>query len=106
MRLALTHWVGANLVNEFLPKKLVQRDVEPSGNRLDPPMSLILDEMANFGEAWEGLVSIISDGGGVGISAWPVLQSMAHVRNFWGNEAASAIFDSATVKVQLGGASN
>lgn len=35
------------------------------GNRLDPPPSLILDEIANMA-AWRELPTIMSDGGGVG----------------------------------------
>ena len=76
------------------------------GNRLDPPMSLVLDEIANISGAWPGLVQLMADGGGVGISPFAVFQSMAQARNEWGQEQASALFDAATVKVQLGGASN
>lgn len=76
------------------------------GNRLDPPMALVLDEIANITKAWDGLVPLMADGGGVGICVMGVFQSMAQVRNSWGAEAASALFDAATVKVQLGGASN
>lgn len=76
------------------------------GNRLDPPMALVLDEIANITKAWEGLVPLMADGGGVGICVLAVFQSMAQVRNSWGEQAASAIFDAATVKIQLGGASN
>lgn len=76
------------------------------GNRLDPPMSLVLDEIANISGAWPGLVTLMADGGGVGISPFAVFQSMAQCRNEWGEQAASALFDAATVKVQLGGASN
>ncbi|WP_229659442.1 type IV secretory system conjugative DNA transfer family protein [Nesterenkonia alkaliphila] len=75
------------------------------GNRLDPPLALILDEIANITRAWEGLVQLMADGGGVGISAMPVFQSLAQVRDAWGEQAASAIFDAATIKIQLGGAS-
>lgn len=76
------------------------------GNRLDPPMSLVLDEIANISGAWPGLVTLMADGGGVGISPFAVFQSMAQCRNEWGEQAASALFDAATVKMQLGGASN
>lgn len=76
------------------------------GNRLDPPMALVLDEIANITKAWDGLVPLMADGGGVGICVMAVFQSMAQVRNSWGEQAASALFDAATVKIQLGGASN
>ncbi|MGQ7788337.1 type IV secretory system conjugative DNA transfer family protein [Nesterenkonia sp. K-15-9-6] len=76
------------------------------GNRLDPPMSLVLDEIANIAGAWPGLTQLMADGGGVGISPFAVFQSMAQARDAWGAEAATALFDAATVKIQLGGASN
>lgn len=76
------------------------------GNRLDPPLSLILDEIANIAGAWPGLMQIMADGGGVGISSFAVFQSLAQARNEWGEQQASALFDAATVKIQLGGASN
>ena len=75
------------------------------GNRLDPPLSLVLDEIANI-SVWPGLTQLMSDGGGVGISVFAVFQSLAQARNEWGTEQATALFDSATIKAQLGGASN
>lgn len=76
------------------------------GNRLDPPLSLVLDEIANISGAWPGLTQLMADGGGVGISVFAVFQSLAQARNEWGEQQATALFDSATVKIQLGGASN
>src|SRR5699024_5570314 len=75
------------------------------GNRLDPPLSLVLDEIANI-SVWPGLTQLMSAGGGVGISVFAVFQSLAQARNEWGNAQATALFDSATIKAQLGGASN
>lgn len=74
-------------------------------NRLDPPLSLILDEIANLA-VWPGLPQVMADGGGVGISTWVVLQSLAQARAGWGEQEAQAIFDAAIVKIQLGGAGN
>ncbi len=76
------------------------------GNRLDPPLSLVLDEIANITASWPGLVTLMSDGGGIGISSLVVLQSLAQARGGWGAEEAQAVFDSATVKIQLGGSGN
>lgn len=76
------------------------------GNRLDPPLSLVLDEIANISGAWPGLTQLMADGGGVGISPFAVFQSLAQARNEWGEQQAQALFDAATVKLQLGGASN
>lgn len=50
------------------------------GNRLDPPLSLVLDEIANISGAWPGLTQLMADGGGVGISPFAVFQSMAQVK--------------------------
>lgn len=44
------------------------------GNRLDPPLTLILDEIANLAP-WKELPTVMSDGGGVGISTVVILQS-------------------------------
>lgn len=76
------------------------------GNRLDPPMNLILDEIANISDAWPGLVQLMADGGGVGISAWAVFQGMAQARFTWGENEAKALWNAATVKAQLGGDSD
>lgn len=76
------------------------------GNRLDPPMTLVLDEIANIAGSWPGLATLMADGGGVGIVPVPVFQSMAQARNHWGVEAAASIFDASTVKILLGGSAN
>lgn len=74
------------------------------GTRLDPPLSLILDEAANY--PLPSLPSLMSDGGGTGISTVVVLQSLAQARAVWGEHGAAAIWDTAIVKVVLGGGSN
>jgi type IV secretion system protein VirD4 len=74
------------------------------GARLDPPLSLVLDEAANY--PLPSLPSLMSDGGGTGISTVVVLQSLAQARAVWGEHAAAAIWDAAIVKVILGGGSN
>lgn len=73
-------------------------------SRLDPPLSLILDEAANY--PLPSLPSLMSDGGGSGLSTIVVLQSLAQARAVWGEHAASAIWDAAIVKTVLGGGSN
>ncbi|WP_246070038.1 type IV secretory system conjugative DNA transfer family protein [Humibacillus xanthopallidus] len=72
--------------------------------RLDPPLSMVLDEAANY--PLPSLASLMSDGGGSGISTTVVLQSLAQARAVWGEHAASAIWDAAIVKLILGGGSN
>jgi type IV secretion system protein VirD4 len=74
------------------------------GARVDPPLSMILDEAANY--PLPTLTSLMSDGGGTGISTLVVLQSLAQARAVWGEHQASAIWDAATVKLILGGGSN
>jgi type IV secretory pathway TraG/TraD family ATPase VirD4 len=70
--------------------------------RLDPPLLLALDEIGNLAPL-PTLNTLMSDGGGSGITVMPVLQSWAQARNAWGTEKAGAIWDAAIVKVNLGG---
>lgn len=74
------------------------------GARLDPPLSLVLDEAANY--PLPSLGSLMSEGGGSGIPTMVVLQSLAQARDRWTKDTAEAIWDSATLKVVLGGVSN
>lgn len=74
------------------------------GARLDPPLALLLDEAANY--PLPSLPSLMSEGGGSGLTTLAVLQSLAQSRDRWGREAAGAIWDSAIVKVVLGGSAN
>jgi type IV secretion system protein VirD4 len=75
-----------------------------SGGRLDPPLAVILDEAANY--RVPSLASLMSEGGGTGISTTVVLQSLAQARAVWGDHAGAALWDSAIVKLILGGGSN
>jgi type IV secretion system protein VirD4 len=75
-----------------------------AGQRLDPPLALVLDEAANY--PLPSLPALMADGGGSGITTLAVLQSLAQARDRWGREAAGAIWDSAIVKVVLGGSAN
>jgi type IV secretion system protein VirD4 len=74
------------------------------GARLDPPLGLILDEAANY--PLPSLGALMSEGGGTGITTLAVLQSLAQARHYWGREPAQGIWDSAIVKIILGGGSN
>jgi type IV secretion system protein VirD4 len=76
-----------------------------SGGRLDPPLSLILDEIANLAP-WPGLPVALSDGGGIGISTLVVLQSLSQARTGWSIDEAATIWDSAIIKVIFGGGSD
>ena len=75
------------------------------GARLDPPMLLALDEIANLSPL-PSLPTLMAEGGGSGITTMPVLQSLAQARDKWNEHQANAIWDASIVKVILGGASN
>ncbi|HET6870539.1 MAG TPA: TraM recognition domain-containing protein [Solirubrobacteraceae bacterium] len=72
-----------------------------AGARLETPLSLVLDEAANY--PLPSLLPLMSEGGGSGISTMAVVQSLAQARARWGRDAAAAIWDAAIVKVILGG---
>lgn len=75
------------------------------GARLDPPLLLALDEIANLAPL-PSLPTLMAEGGGTGITTMPVLQSLAQARDKWNENQANAIWDASIVKVVLGGASN
>jgi type IV secretory pathway TraG/TraD family ATPase VirD4 len=94
----------ANLVAAFVEDVVesARRQAAASpGARLDPPLAVILDEAANY--PLPSLPSLMSDGGGTGITTFVVLQSLAQARARWGQHEAAAIFDAAIVKLILGG---
>lgn len=72
------------------------------GGRLEPPLALVLDEIANLC-AVPSLPSLMADGGGSGISTLVVIQSLAQARDRWGEQAAAAMWDAATLRLILGG---
>jgi type IV secretion system protein VirD4 len=72
------------------------------GGRLDPPLLLALDELANL-TPLPSLPQLMAEGGGSGITTLAVLQSLAQARDRWGEHAADAIWDAATVKLVFGG---
>lgn len=75
------------------------------GGRLDPPLLLALDEIGNL-TPLPSLPSLMSEGGGTGITTLTVLQSLSQARDRWGEQAANTIWDAAIAKVILGGGSN
>jgi Type IV secretory pathway, VirD4 components len=98
---------AANLVAAFIEDVLdVARRLAAAAptTRLDPPLALLLDEAANY--ALPSLPSLISEGGGSGITTVAVLQSLAQARARWGEHEGAAIWDAASVKVILGGSTN
>lgn len=79
-----------------------RRTAESPNVRLDPPLMLLLDEAANIAPI-PSLPSLLSDGGGSGITTVAVLQSLAQARARWGEPQAETMWDAATIKVVLGG---
>ncbi|MEE6296623.1 type IV secretory system conjugative DNA transfer family protein [Georgenia wangjunii] len=75
------------------------------GGRLDPPLLLALDEIGNLAPL-PSLPSLMSEGGGSGITTLAVLQSLSQARDRWGEQPAGALWDAAIAKVILGGGSN
>lgn len=98
---------SASLVTAFIEdivdagRKLA---AQSPNQRLDPPLALILDEAANY--PLPSLPQLMSEGGGSGITTLAVLQSLAQARDQWGRESAGTIWDSAIVKIVLGGSAN
>ena len=79
-----------------------RRAASTPGGRLDPPLTLLLDEAANIAPI-PSLPNLLSDGGGSGITTVCVLQSLAQARARWGQAGADAMWDASTTKVVLGG---
>ncbi|NUR93964.1 MAG: TraM recognition domain-containing protein [Kribbellaceae bacterium] len=101
--------VGASATSAFIAALLEditetarQLAAANPGGRLEPPLALILDEIANLC-AVPSLPSLMADGGGSGISTVVVIQSLAQARDKWGEQAAAAMWDAATLRLILGG---
>jgi type IV secretory pathway TraG/TraD family ATPase VirD4 len=74
-------------------------------SRLDPPLALVLDEIANM-FSWPALPRIMADGGGIGISTIVVFQALSQAETAWSRSEADTIWSAATAKLLLGGASD
>ncbi|GAA3768611.1 type IV secretory system conjugative DNA transfer family protein [Plantactinospora mayteni] len=75
------------------------------GGRLDPPLLLALDEVANIAPL-QSLPSLVSEGGGRGIVTMWAVQSLAQLRARYGVEQQAAILAATTAKLIFGGMSN
>lgn len=76
----------------------------PEG-RLDPPLSVVLDEIANI-FAWPALPTLMASGSGEGVTVSGIFQSRAQMRSGWGDEGAGTLWEAAGSKVMLGGSGN
>ncbi|MBE8524312.1 type IV secretory system conjugative DNA transfer family protein [Amycolatopsis sp. H6(2020)] len=91
-----------------LVDSIAQRAAElaaTQGGRLDPPLLLALDEIANIAPL-QSLPSLVSEGGGRGIVTMWATQSLAQLRNRYGVEQQAAILAATTAKLIFGGLSN
>jgi type IV secretory pathway TraG/TraD family ATPase VirD4 len=82
-----------------------RRAARATRGRLDPPLALIGDEIANSMPLPE-LPRLMSLAGGSGIFVLVSLQNLAQAEQRWGELGARQIFANATVKIVLGGISD
>lgn len=76
-----------------------------ASGRLDPPVTFVLDEVANVAPIPE-LPALMSDGGGRGLAVWAFAQDYAQLENRYGSEGARTIWSAASIKMLLGGSAN
>jgi type IV secretion system protein VirD4 len=93
--------VVSAFADDYIETAKTIADASPGG-RLDPPLGLFLDEVANIVPLPQ-LPALMSFAGGTGIFVTAVLQSMAQARHRWGREGAAMLWGAATVKLILGG---
>jgi type IV secretory pathway TraG/TraD family ATPase VirD4 len=93
----------AAFVDELIDAAKRLADTMPGG-RLDPPLGLFLDEIANV-VPLPSLPALMSFAGGSGIFITAILQSRAQADARWGKDHAAMLWSAATVKLILGGLS-
>jgi type IV secretion system protein VirD4 len=91
----------ASFVDDLLREATTRAATSPSG-RLDPPLGLFLDEVANVAPLPQ-LPQVMSYAAGSGIFVTAVLQDLAQARARWGHDGADMLWSAATCKVILGG---
>lgn len=97
----------ANFVSAFLEDVLtcvLSLALESPGQRIASPVLCLNDEAANF--SLSSLPTLMSSGGGSGLCVCTVFQSLSQARDRWGVAAADSLWNSATVKIVLGGGSD
>ena len=100
---AMGGWLGA-LLDDIVEVARTRALASP-GSRLQHPLGLILDEIANMFRCGN-LPRIMADGGGRGICTFVVLQALSQAETSWSKAEADTIWAAATAKVLLGGASH
>jgi type IV secretion system protein VirD4 len=91
----------AALVDEVTRAAAALAEANPSG-RLDPPLALVLDEVANVAPL-PNLPALMSYAAGSGIFVIAVLQELAQARSRWGRDGADMLWGASTLKIALGG---
>jgi type IV secretory pathway TraG/TraD family ATPase VirD4 len=87
----------AALTDQIMQAAVVVAERQPSG-RLDPPMTVILDEAANICRIAD-LPDLYSHLGSRGVFVLTILQSVAQGRRVWGPAGWDTLWGAATVKV-------
>ena len=72
------------------------------GERLDPPLAMVLDEPANTA-AMPNMPTYMSDSGGRGITLTLAPQGWSQMQRRWGTDGAKEIWNSATLALIMGG---
>jgi type IV secretion system protein VirD4 len=75
------------------------------GSRLDPPLTVELNEAAHIAPM-PNLPEYMGDSGGFSIALHVYLQSLSQARAKWGEHEAMIMWDNAAVRVIMGGAGN
>jgi type IV secretion system protein VirD4 len=96
-------FLGA-VLDDVVSRARRKANASPSA-RLEPPLGLILDEIANM-FYWRQLPTVMADGGGIGISTLVVLQALSQAETAWSRAEMDTIWSAATAKLILGGASD
>jgi type IV secretory pathway TraG/TraD family ATPase VirD4 len=87
----------AALTDQIMQAAVALAEYEPTG-RLDPPMTVILDEAANICKIAD-LPDLYSHLGSRGVFVLTILQSVAQGRRVWGQAGWDTLWGAATVKV-------
>lgn len=75
------------------------------GSRLDPPLTVELNEAAHIAPM-PNLPGYMGDSGGFSIALHVYLQSLSQARARWGQDEAMIMWDNAAIRVIMGGAGN
>jgi type IV secretory pathway TraG/TraD family ATPase VirD4 len=78
------------------------KQIASKDGRMDPPLLLALDEVANIAPI-PNLAEIYSVAGGSGITMLSILQTTAQAKKRWGTDGFQALWGATTVRIILGG---